>query len=168
MGNIQSIPNHTVDPTTGFIESLGYANAFDAERKKTFLQVYFENGLRIRRACDSMGLSVDTIHRHYKLDPVFKEQFDAVEAQYLEDLEGVSRINALNPKSVIERIFQLKCLLPIKYGQENKPSSHQINVNIDGKFLENMKKRDEIIEAEVITSTLTAETKSVDNQHDHL
>lgn len=166
MADRQSVPNHTVDPATGFIVSLGYANVFDSERKIAFLKMYRENGLRLRRACRSMGLSEDTIHRHYKLDPLFQEQFDAVEKDYIDELEGVSRDNALNPKSVIERIFQLKCLLPLKYGQENKPTTQQITINLDGKMLEGMGKREEIIEAQVISSTLSTESKSVEHKRD--
>jgi hypothetical protein len=165
MGDINSVPNHTIDPQTGFLESLGYANAFDGDKKTAFLKAFRENGLRLRRACDSLGISIDTIHRHYKLDHVFKEQFDLVEAQYIEDLESVSKVNALNPKSVIERIFQLKCLLPDKYGQENKPSKTEITINVDGKLLQKFEDKQKVVDAQIVTSTQQSEIKSVDNQH---
>jgi hypothetical protein len=36
----ESIPNHVPDPATGFLESNGFANAFDAPRKLAFLENY--------------------------------------------------------------------------------------------------------------------------------
>ena len=111
-----------------------------------------------------MGLSHDTINRHYRLDPVFKEAMDDLRRRYLDELERVSRTNALEPKMVIERIFQLKSLLPEKYADQKGSGSTQITVNIDGKLLETMKKRDEIIEAQVITSTLQQKSNGDDSQ----
>lgn len=173
MDDIQRVVRtyHSVDPNTGYIQTTGnYPNAFDPVRKEAFLELYKANGLRLRRACREMGMSEATISHHLKIDPVFKEKFDGVEADYIENLEQVSRDNALNnPKAVIERIFQLKCLLPLKYGQENGYSQRgngQIIINIDGKMLEASRKRDETMDAQVITSTLQAESKSVDSKQD--
>lgn len=154
--------NHVVNPETGFLENPAYATQFDSVRKEAFLKNYRANGLRIRRACREMGLSEDTVGKHLHLDPLFREKFDAVEKDYLEELEATSKENALNPKSVIERIFQLKCLIPEKYGQENKPMSLKIEVNIDGKTLEAFAKKDQILEAQIVAST---PVKAVDNQH---
>lgn len=150
----RSIPNHTVNSETGYIENLAYADAFDSDKKIAFLRLYKDNGLRLRRACDSLGMSMSTIHSHYRTDKLFRENFDAIEKQYIEDLEAISRQNALNPRSVIERIFQLKCLLPAKYGQENKPITQNITITLDGNFLESMKKREKIIDLEANVSTL--------------
>lgn len=139
----------SVDPGTGMVEALGgFPNVFDAERKAHFLELYKAEGIRLRRACRSMGLSEATVNHHLKIDPVFKEQFDAVEKDYLEELEATSRSNALNPKAVIERIFQLKCLLPGKYGQENGYSQRdsKIVINIQGDMLIDAKRRAEIVD----------------------
>ena len=160
-----NVPNHVVNSQTGFIESNGFASSFDSERKLAFLQNYKNNGLRLRRACREMGLSEATVSKHLKIDPQFKKMFDDVESDYLEELQAVSKSNALNPRSVIERIFLLKCLLPEKYGQENKISTQQININIDGKMIEMAKKREQIIDAEDIISTQEDDIKMLDNQH---
>lgn len=149
----QYASNHTIDPATGFLENPAFPNQFDAVKKKAFLKVYFNNGLKLRRACEEIGISIDTFNRAYHVDTAFKSAYDVSLAQYMEDLEGVSRVNALNPRSVIERIFQLKCLLPEKYGQENRPSSTNITLSIDGKTLELISKRSEVVEAEQITDT---------------
>lgn len=158
-----AIPNHTINTQTGFIESNAYPNVFDSDRKQAFLQNYKENGLRLRRACREMGLSESTVSKHLRIDPSFKKLFDAVEEDYLEELQATSRTNALNPKSVIERIFLLKCLLPEKYGQENKPQNQNISINFDGMKLEVMKKREDFINVEAIPSTPDLEMKSGDN-----
>lgn len=137
--------HHDINPETGMIETSGnFMSPFDSDRKLQFLELYKQNGIRLRRACRSMGLSEATVSHHLKIDPVFKEQFDAVERDYIEELEAVSRENALNPKATIERIFQLKCLVPLKYGQENgysQRSNGQIVINVNGDLLIDAKKR---------------------------
>lgn len=150
----ERVPNHTTDPTTGFIESNAYVSAFDASRKAQFLQLFKANGLGLYKTCRQLGLSCSTIHHHYKIDPVFKDLVDQLREEYTDELEATSRSNALNPKSVIERIFQLKALLPNKYGDQKSQGPMQITLNIDGKLLEMVKKRDEILETQVITSAL--------------
>lgn len=143
---------HQVDPASGMIQTTGnYPTPFDPERKKQFLSLYKANELGIRKACRQMGMSVSTVNHHLEIDPVFKQEFEAAEKDYIEELECTSRVNALNPKSVIERIFQLKCLLPLKYGQENKPNTNQpIQININGNLMIDAKSRDEMIEARVV------------------
>lgn len=126
----QYSPNHVINPATGFLENPAYAYQFDSDRKKAFLEEYARNNLRIRRTCDKLGLGVDTVNRHYQNDPVFRKAVDEVKERFHEELEGTSYSNALNPKSVIERIFLMKCLMPEKYGQENRPTTMNVTVNI--------------------------------------
>lgn len=149
----EPIPNHSIDPNTGFLESNAYIQAFDAKKKQVFLQLFRENGLKFWRTCAELGVKGDTVHHHYNIDPAFKQALDQVKTEYFDELEGVSRTNALNPRSVIERIFQLKARFPEKYGDGKRESGMQITLNIDGKLLEMVKKRDEVIEAQIITST---------------
>lgn len=164
MSSLQHVPNHTIDPDTGFLESNGYACAFDAERKTQFLKVFKENGLGLYRTCRALGIGHHTINKHYKNDQVFREAYDQVLQEYADELESVSRLNALNPKSVIERIFQLKSLFPSKYADQRTQSPTQITINVDGKMIEMMKKRDEIIEADVITSSQITDGKTPQQQ----
>ncbi len=144
-------PNHQVNPITGFIENPAFLTQFDSDKKLSFLDAYFKNGLRIRRTCDELGISVSTVNSHYQSDPKFRELYDDVKARYLDELEGVSRQNALNPRSVIERIFQLKCLLPEKYGQENRPQTMAVTINVDGELLKTIAQRDRILDATPVT-----------------
>jgi len=155
MAEPQYSKNHTIDPETGFLENPAYSNQFDAQKKKAFLDLYYENGLRIRRTCDQLGMSVDTVNRAYQTDKQFRQLYDDLKDRYLDELEGVSRTNALNPRSVIERIFQLKCLLPEKYGQENRPTSMNVTINVDGKALEAIARRQEVIDIEPISENAT-------------
>lgn len=161
MSHAQYAHNHVLNPETGFIENPAYPNNFDSKRKLAFLSLYKENGIRLRRTCRAMGLSDDTVNNALRYDSKFKQMFDDVEKDYLEELEATSRENALNPRSVIERIFQLKCLLPAKYGQENRPVQQNITLNIDGKILEMVRERAQIMNATVINST---DAETVDNQ----
>ena len=151
----ESVPNHTIDPATGFVESLGYASAFDAQRKTKFLEVFRSQGLGLFRTCRALGLSVSTIHQHYKIDPVFRQLYDEAKTEYTDELEATSRVNALNPKSVIERIFQLKALLPEKYGDQKTSGPPQITINIDSSVIEAAKARAQIIDAEIVDTQLT-------------
>lgn len=160
MGNIEHVPNHTIDPKTGFMESNAYASAFDAQRKEKFLDVFKNNGLGLYRTCRALGLSTSTIHRHYQIDPVFREAFNEAKTEYSDELEATSRVNALNPKSVIERIFQLKALFPEKYGEQKTSGATQIVINFDGKTLEMSKKRAEIIDTQDLNSTLSDRSES--------
>jgi len=168
MANPQYSQNHIVNPETGFLENPAFVNAFDSAKKKAFLELFYKNGLRIRRTCDELGISVDTVNRHYQKDPLFKSLYDDVNARYLDELEGVSRENALNPKSVIERIFQLKCLHPEKYGQENRPQSNTIVFNIDAETLKQVQARSKAIDTEEIISTQPIEMKNADTQYDRV
>lgn len=164
MAEPQYSHNHIVNPETGFLENPAYVNSFDSVKKQAFLKLFYENGLRIRRTCDELGISVDTVHRHYQIDKQFKDLYDDLEKRYLDELEGVSRQNALNPRSVIERIFQLKCLLPEKYGQENRPQNISISLNVDGNLIKEMKNREQIIDVDPINSTQIENMKKVENQ----
>jgi hypothetical protein len=141
---------HVINTQTGFLENPAIAGNFDSQRKTQFLKLYRDNGIRLRRACRSMGLSEATVSHHYKIDPVFREAFDAVERDYIEELEAVSKENALNPKSVIERIFQLKCLLPERYGQENKPQKTEIIINLGSVSVEKALEKTKILDAETL------------------
>lgn len=153
------IPNLTVDPVTGFIQSTAYAHAFDGEKKKIFLRRWKENGLALYRTCRELGMSCSTIHHHRRIDPEFSHALDEVEKEYIDELEATSRINALVPKMVIERIFQLKALRPEKYGDAKCFAGPQIIINIDGNTIVQEKSRVEVLDAEVL--------KSVENQVDN-
>lgn len=156
----ESAPNHTVDPETGFIESNRYLQAFDADKKKAFLKLFYDNGLKFWRTCAELGVKGDTVHKHASIDPAFKAALDQVKREYYDELEGISRINALNPRSVIERIFQLKAAFPERYGDGKRDSSVKVELNIDGKTLEAIRKRNEVIDAEIVDNQLTESARN--------
>lgn len=162
MSNPNSIPNHTVNTKTGFIESNAYVQAFDSDKKLAFLSLFRQNGLKFWRTCAELGVRGDTVNKHYNLDPVFRSALEQTKIEYFDELEGVSRENALNPRSVIERIFQLKSRFPSKYGDNKIAGEIQISINLDGKVLQNVAKREQVIEADVLPST---PLETVDNQH---
>lgn len=153
-----------IDSETGFTENPSYITQFDAEKKQTFLAVWKANGLGLYKTCRSLGMSVSTVHHHYKTDPAFKKAFDEVRSEYSDELEAVSRSNALNPRSVIERIFQLKSLFPDRYGDQKIQNQPNITINIDGNLIMEAQKRRDILAVEPNSSTPTEISKVVDIQ----
>lgn len=163
MAEAQYAHNHVINPQTGFLENPAYAHDFDSEKKQLFLRTYLDAGMGLYRTCRKLGMSCSTVHKHYQIDPVFKEQFDEIKREYGDELEATSRQNALNPKSVIERIFQLKALFPEKYGDRRESSAQTINITIDSELLKQVYNRSNTIEAEII-STQQAEMKTLEDQ----
>jgi len=171
MAEAQYANNHVIDPETGFLENPAYAYDFNAERKVQFLKVFSNNGLGMYRTCKALGLSPATVNKHYQIDSVFKKALDTARMVYADELEAVSRENALNPRSVIERIFQLKSLLPEKYGEQRNSGSLSVVINFDGKLVELAKKRDQILDVEPITGTndlATGSTVLSDRNNDNV
>jgi len=154
MRQAEFAPNHTVDPKTGFVESKAYPYAFDAEKKALFLKMYREKGRGIYGTCELLGISRNTVIKHYQTDPVFKQAYDDLEAEYASKLEAISRQNALKSKSVIERIFQLKSLSKKGLTQgkydENSVSAPHITLNIDANLLSKIRDREKLIDAEIV------------------
>jgi len=160
-------PNHVIDPATGFLESKAFPAAFDANMKVIFFERLKANGLRLYATAKELGISHHTINKHYQQDEQFRKIYDQLEREYADELEGVSRLNALNPKSVIERIFQLKALLPQKYADQRNQSSTNITIQVDSQLLSKVADRQNIIEAEEIPtdSIQTKDTFSLEDQH---
>lgn len=150
MAEAEYAPNHTIDPETGFLESNAYASAFDAARKQQFLEVFQSNGLGLYRTCSKLGISHHTINKHYHNDPVFKKAYDEALERYSDELEATSRENALNPRSVIERIFQLKALRPDKYADQRQVGNVVVNISVDENLLKSIKARSEVIDIEPV------------------
>lgn len=150
MDSLQSVPNHTIDPQTGFVESLAYPDAFDAMRKAEFLKFYKESGLGIWEACERLGVSHNTVRKHYRIDPEFKKAFDEAKLEYSDKLEALSRRTALNPKATIERIFQLKALVPERYADQKGSGRVEVVINISQEALENAQKREKMIDAKIV------------------
>lgn len=146
----QFAENHTVDPQTGFLESTAYPSAFDAQRKQLFLQVFKSNGLGLYRTCQKLGLAHNTVTKHYHNDPAFKKAYDDAMTEYADELEAVSRENALNPRSVIERIFQLKALVPGKYNDQRIQSHVEVSINVDGELLKMVRERERVIDVKEV------------------
>ena len=143
--------NHIINPETGFLENPAYATDFDSARKLQFLEIYKSNGLGLFRTCRQLGLSCSTVHKHYSIDPKFKEAFDEAKKEYADELQATSRINALNPRSVIERIFQLKALFPGVYGDAKNSSEVVVNLNLDLDAILSARNRTNVVDTEMAT-----------------
>lgn len=150
MAEAQYAPNHTIDPETGFLENNGYGYPFNAERKKQFIEAFVENGLGLYKTCKFLGVRYETVFNHLRQDEAFKRTFEEARKLYADDLDAISKQNARNPRSVIERIFQLKSLFPERYSDQRQQANVNVNVSLDGKLLETIQKRQEVIDIEPI------------------
>lgn len=155
--------NHVINPETGFLENPAFLNDFDSARKQAFLDLYLDSGLSLYDTCAQLSLSYHTVNKHYQRDPKFKQLMDQKRDEYASRLDGVSKRNAMNPKSVIERIFQLKSLFPEKYADQKNQGKIEVTINVDSQLVSAMKKREEVLEAEQISPDQLP-TKTIDNQ----
>lgn len=146
-------PNHTIDPETGFMESNGFVHAFDGAKKQQFIKCMVENGLGLYDACDAMKISHHTLSKHYHNDPAFKEALDEAKLEYASRLDAISKKNALNPRSVIERIFQLKYLFPEKYADKRDSGNVTVNISVDPNLLKSISARQEVIDIEPVSDS---------------
>lgn len=131
----------------------GLAHAFDPERKAQFLALYKAKGLRCKATCNDLGLSFHTFQHHYRVDPEFRQNIDTIQAEYAEELQAKSMQYAMEPKHFMDRCMQLRRLLPDQYAPEKSFGPMKIDVIIDGAVLESSKKREQILEAQVMAST---------------
>lgn len=156
---------YVVDPETGYSTSTAnFALAFTPQRKKAFLAAYYKNNLAFYRTCEEIGINYKTLNHAVKIDPVFAEHLELTEKRFTDELETISRSNAKNPRSVIERIFQLKALLPEKYADTKRESKQTIVISIDSKLLEDTKAKINAIDAQVVDNKHSPEnTVLMDN-----
>lgn len=103
------------------------------------------------------------------MDSAFKKVFDELEIKYLHKLQAVGRKNALNERSVIERIWVQKSHSHVpgfeKYSDQKNLGNVSITLNLDGKMIESLKKREQIIE---LSSTQFTDEKVIDNVSDRV
>lgn len=146
-------PNHVTNKKTGFIESLAYKNAFNSEKKLAFLEL-LKKGYTPVTAAQELRIHKDTFKKHFRFDHVFREAVQEAREFFGEKLETVSQINALEPKQILERMFQLKAIFPSKYGDPRWRSTGQMTINLvfPRKALDEVKKRNEVLDAELANS----------------
>lgn len=152
MAKAKYAPHHSVDQKTGFIENKSYPTAFDAPRKLEFIKLMVTNGLGIYDVCDVMKLSHHTLFKHYHNDPAFKEALDEARKEYGDRLDAISKRNAMLPKSVIERIFQLKSIFPERYADRKDSGAINVSISIDGEMLKAIEQRQKTIDVEELPS----------------
>ena len=139
---------YVIDNETGMLENKSYPYAFNVQKKLAFCDL-ISKGFGTYKALASLNVSHHSYFEHCKIDSKFKELVKHAEKIYIDSLESVSRENALNPKSVIERIFLLKNLLPFKYA-DNKQPSQAVTINIDSNLLASISERSKVIDAELV------------------
>ena len=140
---------YVIDNETGMLENKSYpAYNFTIEKKLKVLELVAQ-GIGKYKICDLLNIRHETILNHLKIDNKFLELYKDAEKKYIDNLETTSRQNALNPKSVIERIFLLKNLLPFKYS-DSKQAVQPVTINIDANLLSSISARSKVIDAELV------------------
>jgi len=140
------IPNHTIDPATGFMENRGYLDAFDATKKQVFIEALRANDFRLLPTCQTLGISPHTVHHHRRTDKAFDAAVRQAVEDYAENLEWMSRAQAMEPRATLERIFQLRALRPERYARELKQNDNNITIKLDFQSIPNVVNRDAVID----------------------
>lgn len=107
-------------------------NGMTKESKRQFVQSFITHNLKFIETCQVLQLSPYTVKSFINRDPYFKEALRLAGLCYIERVEGVSRAQALDPKGVIDRMFQLKHLRPDVYGDKPNVMAVQINMDSNG------------------------------------
>ena len=150
MSELISIPNHTVDPETGFIVSLAYDDAFTPEKKLRYLELFESSGGLICRTAYELGMNDDTVRKHIKIDPEFAKRIQLAKQRANEKVEGVLYARALDPRGSFDRAVWLRNNFREKYGEQQQSNSQPIQININGDLLIDAKSREKMIEARVV------------------
>jgi hypothetical protein len=165
MGDINSVPNHTIDPATGFVVSLAYEDAFTPEKKLRYLEMFEASGGLVCRTAYELGMNDDTVRKHMRIDPKFAQLITAAKQRCNENVEGVLYKRALDPRGAFDRAVWLRNNYRDKYGEQQSNTGNQITINIDGNLLKKFEEKQKVVDAQIVTSTQQSEIKSVDNQH---
>ena len=101
--------------------------------KSDFLIILDKLGGNLSAACEEIGVSFSLLNNRREHDQEFNDAIDHIKynrsAMVLNDLEVISEAQALDPKHVVERIFQLKALNRAKYQPTNRQqTATQINI----------------------------------------
>ena len=154
------------DPETGFLSSKQQkAFAFDAPKKIAFLDIYRKSP-QVRKSCESMGVSLETLHKHYADDSDFRKAYNQVQKEIAEELQDKSISIGLTDKGFMDRIAQLRRLKPAEYAPAGwqKDAPQKIIINISPELLKRAVSLEDAIDAEIVQETQQLEMKAVDSQ----
>lgn len=162
----ESIPNHTINPETGFLESNNYPDAFNSPKKLIFIEKLMNSDFDLTATCSDLGISKHTFFKHCTIDKAFNQAVSTALNEYKISLDWVSKSEAIKPKNTLERFFQLKALFPERYAREEKNNSGNIKVtiNMDSRFLENARMREQAIETKMVENE---PQNSIDNHNSY-
>ena len=141
--------NHQIDPTTGFIESPAYPDSFDAEKKSAMIEILKNGPFRLEKACKSLGVHYSTFTKAWRNDPLFRESIDEAKRLHIEAVEQVLATQALEPKSVVDRIFFLKCWKPDRYNPVMR-TELRTEISIDVRGLDAAIERQKVMDTQLM------------------
>lgn len=132
-------------------------DAFDATKKLAFIETLRANDFRFTITCQQTGISPHTVYKHRRKDKAFDEAIRQSVDEYADQLEWVSRSQAMEPKATLERIFQLRALRPERYARDLRETSGQkVEINITGDLVLTQKRQTDAIETSVIREVESA------------
>lgn len=157
--NASNTPAFVVDAGTGFLESTLHKemDLFDATKKLAFIEALRANDFRFAVTCQQTGVSPHTVYKHRRNDKAFDEAIRQSIDEYADNLEWMSRSQAMEPKATLERIFQLRALRPERYARDLKDSGGQkIEISITGDLITFQKKHADVLETSVVREVESA------------
>lgn len=121
------------------------------EERYEFLEILKEKDGNLTASAKKIGVSRRTVYRRMTEDLEFKKSVEQVrnecDLKFVDDLEKVSRTEALVPKNKAERIFHLRANNPEKYRERTNPFlATQVNVTVSGVAIKDRAKIIEEIE----------------------
>jgi hypothetical protein len=107
-----------------------------------FLHSYASSMGNLSKACDFCGISRNHYYRARKRYPTLDLLLAIIDERYMDTVEEATKRHALQPRSIVERIFLLKNLRKAKYADDDKslaPVAVQVNFSHLGSMRDNPK-----------------------------
>lgn len=120
----------TQNPETGFLEQTSLGEAFTSALKERVLRYLETHPFMIRAACETVGVDVSSFYRHLKLDPIFRQSYQALKDRRVEQAEERLSQMAVESDAPAWNIFFLKAHKPDVYNP--RPSTeNSLHITLD-------------------------------------
>jgi len=151
MSDLPAPQQSEIDPVTGFL-SYNRMDSFNVTKKVEFLRLYRQN-LNMTKSAELVGTMRQTVMDHMQRDRAFAKAVIQAKLGSADELVETARDVAKKPEGVRDRWALIERLNPEEFGKKNETAPTEINVILDGKFLENLDVKQRAIDAEIVGET---------------
>lgn len=163
MAEAQYAHNHQIDQATGFLISPAFDDAFDAEKKLRFLEMFEQSGGLIYKTAERLGMNGHTIQKHMQIDPVFRQMIVDAKQRANESVESVLYQRALDPKGSFDRAMWLNNNYKEKYGESKRSETGiTLKIELSDSAIQAIRQRNDQIKQSIDAEVVNSEV--VDNQ----